>query len=54
MRKVKELLHDRRGATAVEYGLLLGLLAMVMIAALNSLGLTLSGVFETLTAAMAG
>lgn len=54
MRKAKELLRDDSGATAIEYGLLLGLLAMVMIATLNSLGLTLTGVFETLTAAMAG
>jgi pilus assembly protein Flp/PilA len=51
---LKSLLHDRRGATAIEYALLLALLALVMLAVLNSLGFTLAGVFETVTNAMGG
>lgn len=48
------LLRDERGATAIEYGLLLALLAMVMLGALSSLGFTLAGVFETVTNAIRG
>ena len=48
------MLRDRRGATAIEYGLIAALVAVAMLAALRSLGLTLKGVFETLAAAMGG
>ena len=48
------LLRDDRGATAIEYALLIGLLAMVMLALLNSLGFTLAGVFDTVSNAMHG
>ena len=47
-------LRDRRGATAIEYGLIAALIAITMLAALRSLGLTLTGVFETLARAMGG
>ena len=48
----KSLLRDRHGATAIEYCLLMAMIAMVLLAALDSLGFTLSGVFETVTNAM--
>ncbi|WP_129793171.1 Flp family type IVb pilin [Sphingosinicella sp. CPCC 101087] len=51
---LKPLLRDRSGATAIEYGLLLALLALVMLAVLNSLGFTLAGVFDTASNAMRG
>ena len=54
MSAIKSLLRDRRGATAIEYCLLMAMIAMVMLAALNSLGFTLSGVFDTVTNAMGG
>ena len=54
MRNLKTLRNDERGATAIEYGLLLAMLAMVMLGVLNSLGLTLAGVFETISTAMGG
>jgi len=54
VRKLKKLLRDERGATAIEYCLLLALLAMVMLGVLNSLGLTLASVFTTISAAMSG
>ena len=54
MRPIKSLLRDRRGATAIEYCLLMAMIAMVLLSALNSLGFTLSGVFETVTNAMGG
>jgi pilus assembly protein Flp/PilA len=49
---LKSLGRDLRGATAIEYGLLLALLAMAMLAVLNSLGFTLAGVFDTASNAM--
>lgn len=51
---VTKLLRDVRGATAIEYALLLALLAMVMLGVLNSLGFTLAGVFDTVSNAMRG
>jgi pilus assembly protein Flp/PilA len=38
--------HDDRGATAVEYGLIVGLIAVVIIAAVATLGGLLNGFFE--------
>ncbi len=54
MRTFMTMLRDRRGATAIEYGLIAALIAVAMLAALRSLGLTLTGVFETLARAMGG
>ena len=54
MFSLKNLLRDARGATAIEYCLLMAMISMVLLAALNSLGFTLSGVFETATNAMRG
>jgi pilus assembly protein Flp/PilA len=51
---IKALLGDRRGATAIEYGLLLALLAIAMLAALSRLGFTLTSLFETIAAALGG
>ena len=33
----KQLFHDQRGATAIEYGLILALIALAMMAALGTL-----------------
>ena len=54
MQTFMTMLRDRRGATAIEYGLIAALIAIAMLAALRSLGLTLTGVFETLARAMGG
>ena len=54
MRTFMTMLRDRRGATAIEYGLIAAMIAIAMLAALRSLGLTLTGVFETLARAMGG
>lgn len=54
MRKLNNLLQDERGATAIEYGLLLALISMVMLGVLNSLGFSLASVFTTISAAMGG
>ena len=54
MPNTRKWLRDERGATAIEYGLLLALLALVMLGVLNSLGFTLAGVFDTVSNAMSG
>lgn len=46
------LIGDEEGATAIEYGLIVALISLAAIIAFQSLGLTLTGVFETITAAM--
>src|SRR3954465_12610069 len=38
--------RDEKGATAVEYGLMVGLIAVVIIAAVTVLGKQLNGLFE--------
>jgi pilus assembly protein Flp/PilA len=40
-------LRDERGATAVEYGLMVALIAIVIIAAVSLLGTHLSTLFQT-------
>lgn len=40
-------IRDERGATAVEYGLMVGLIAVVIILAVTTLGTKLNGLFQT-------
>ena len=44
-----QLKNDRRGVTALEYGLIASLVAVVLISALTSLGSGLSGTFNTIS-----
>jgi pilus assembly protein Flp/PilA len=44
--KVQTLLNKERGATAVEYGLMVALIAVVIIAAVSLLGNNLSTTFN--------
>jgi len=46
----KKLLFDENGASAVEYGLIVGLIAVVIIVAVSSLGKQLKAVFEDIVA----
>jgi pilus assembly protein Flp/PilA len=41
------MLRDDRGATAVEYGLMVALIAIIIIAAVTLLGKNLSSLFNT-------
>ncbi len=43
--------NDESGATAIEYGLIAGIVSVVIVSALWLLGPTLTGVFEDLNAA---
>jgi pilus assembly protein Flp/PilA len=42
-------LRDERGATAVEYGLMVALIAIVIIVAVAALGTKLSGLFNSVS-----
>jgi pilus assembly protein Flp/PilA len=46
----KKLLFDENGASAVEYGLIVGLIAVVIIVAVSGLGQELKAVFEGIVA----
>ena len=46
--------RNDRGATAVEYGLLVGLIAVAIIGTLMVLGPQLNGLFETVTTGISG
>ena len=46
MRKFIGLFHDRRGATAIEYGLIAALIAVAAITAMSALGNQLSTTFS--------
>ena len=48
------LKRDEKGATAVEYGLMVGLIAVVIIAAVSLLGEQLNGLFDTVTDKLGG
>lgn len=39
---------EEKGATAVEYGIMVGLIAVVIIIAVSTLGTTLDGFFDTI------
>jgi len=46
------LIKDKRGVTALEYGLIAGLIAVVIVASITTLGTDLEGTFNTITAAL--
>ena len=50
----ERLKREEKGATAVEYGLMVGLIAVVIIAAVATLGEQLLALFESITAELGG
>jgi pilus assembly protein Flp/PilA len=44
---LKSRLHNEKGATAVEYGIMVGLIAVVIIVAVSVLGTKLDGLFDS-------
>lgn len=44
----RRLRQDESGAAAVEYGLLAGLIAVVIVGSVTTLGTTLKGIFDTI------
>jgi pilus assembly protein Flp/PilA len=48
----KELLNDESGATAIEYGLIAGLVSVAIIVALTALGDSLDAIFSQISDAI--
>ena len=46
--------RDERGATAVEYGLMVALIAVAIIVAVRALGVSLSGLFTSVGGSIGG
>jgi pilus assembly protein Flp/PilA len=51
---VNRFAKNDEGAALVEYGMLVGLIAVVCIGAVRTLGVTISGVFATINTDLAG
>lgn len=49
-----KLVRDEQGATAVEYGLIVGLIAVVIVGAVGTLGGTLLGWFNDINGQLGG
>ena len=45
---------DEKGVTAIEYGLIAGLISVVILATVTAIGVSLSGLFQTIATALAG
>jgi pilus assembly protein Flp/PilA len=54
MEKIKRFFNDESGASMVEYGLLVALIAVVCILAVTSIGTNLSGKFDEVSTAVEG
>ena len=51
---ITRFLRDEEGATAIEYGLIAGLIAAVLVTVLGSLGTTIEGKFQAILEALGG
>ncbi len=49
---LKRFIADRRGATAIEYALIAGIISIVVVTGATSIGLTLSGSFQAVAASL--
>ena len=54
MMTIRKLLRDKKGATAIEYGLIAALIAVAAIAAMQGLGTSLNQTFTNVSTAMSG
>ncbi|MES2490378.1 MAG: Flp family type IVb pilin [Pseudomonadota bacterium] len=46
LQKVMKFIRDEEGATAIEYGLIIGLIAVLLVAALTLIGTDLRSLFD--------
>jgi pilus assembly protein Flp/PilA len=49
MKMISRFLNDQSGATAIEYGLIAGLIAVVIITSVTAIGTKLNGKFTTIS-----
>ena len=54
MTRFIQLLRDKKGATAIEYGVIAALIAVAAIAAMQGLGTSLNTTFTNVSTAMQG
>ena len=54
MQFIRKLFKDKKGATAIEYGLIAALIAVAAITAMQGLGDSLNETFTNVSTAMAG
>ena len=54
MQFIRKLIRDKKGATAIEYGLIAALIAVAAITAMQGLGGQLSNTFTNVSTAMKG
>ena len=54
MLKLKRLIRNNKGATAIEYGLIAALIAVAAITAMRSVGTTLNSTFTNVSTQMSG
>ena len=54
LQKAKLFLAEERGANAIEYGLIASLISVVIIAAVQAIGLDLLATFNTIAGAIGG
>ena len=52
LNSISALAKAERGVTALEYGLIAGLIAVVIVTSVTALGTKLAGTFTTITTAM--
>ena len=52
MLKIRKLMKNEKGATAIEYGLIAALISVAAIAAMTSLGTNLGNTFNTVSGKM--
>jgi pilus assembly protein Flp/PilA len=52
VKKLQEFIADEQGATAVEYGLFVALIAAVIVTLVNTLGTKIKTAFQTIVTAM--
>ncbi len=51
---IRKIIRDKKGATAIEYGLIAALIAVAAITAMNGLGSSISTTFNNAATAMKG
>ncbi len=54
MNLIRKIFKDKKGATAIEYGLIAALIAVAAIAAMQGLGTSLNTTFSNVSTAMNG
>lgn len=53
MNMIKQFIRDEEGATAIEYGLLAGLISVVIIVAVTNVGVELDRIFDLIDTELA-